>query len=116
MTNQEKNVLLEQLAENEAFLSAFAKVESKDQLQELLKNNGLELTCEEVDAFVAKLDEAVGGELNEENLDDVAGGLAITAGTIFTVSYKAIKKVGKVAWKLGKKLANWEDNGYKKKK
>ena len=55
MTNEEKIVLLEKLTDNDAFLADIAKAESKDQLQEVFANYGLELTRDEVDAFVAKL-------------------------------------------------------------
>ena len=65
MTNEEKIALLEKLADNDAFLADIAKAESKDQLQEAFANYDLELTCEEVDAFVAKLNSETAYELNE---------------------------------------------------
>ena len=114
MTNEEKIVLLEKLTDNDAFLADIAKAESKDQLQEVFANYGLELTCEEVDAFVAKLNNETADELNEDALEDVAGG--VDAAWVFKTAGKAIKKVAKFCWNAGKKLADWEDNGYKKKK
>ena len=109
MTNEEKIVLLEKLTDNDAFLADIAKAESKDQLQEVFANYGLELTRDEVDAFVAKLNSTASGELNEDSLDDVAGGVSVTALWVFSTAAKGIKKIAKTCWNAGKKLANWED-------
>ena len=47
--------------------------ESVEELMELAKSEGVELTKEEADAYMAELDDI---ELNEEELKKVAGGLS----------------------------------------
>ena len=107
MTNIEKEALLEQLAENQMFIDAFSAVESKADLQKVFMNFGLEMSREEIDAFVVMANQAVSDELNENDLDDVSGG-AVDALTVLSWGWKGIKAVAKTAWNAGKALANWE--------
>ena len=80
MLSEEKTVLLEQILKNGEFAEKAAKLTTAEELQELFASYGLELTVEEVVAFcelVAKEKEkqdANGGELSANDLEDVAGG------------------------------------------
>ena len=107
MTMDEKALALEKLAQNDAFMAAYQKVESKEDLQKLFADNGVALEKEEIDAFVAALN-AGAEELSEDALDGVAGGVAATK--IFEWAWKIVKKTGKWAWEKGKELANWENS------
>lgn len=106
MTLDEKALALDKLVENEEFLNAYHKVEAKTELQELFAKYGVELSKEEIDAFVS----AVNGneELDETSLDAVAGG--VEPLTIFKWAWGVVKKTGKWAWNKGRQLANWENS------
>ena len=108
MTNNEKAVLLEKLSENQEFLQAFSAVQSKDELQKVFNNFGLEMTREEIDAFVHMIGNSGSDELNVDDLESVSGG--VDALTVLGWAWKGIKAVSKTAWNAGKKLANWESN------
>ena len=67
-------------------------MEDKELLAELqagLKEQGVEATEEEIQAAVEKLQS---GELSEDNLEDVAGGLA----PIYPAGYNVIVAIGKL--------------------
>lgn len=107
MTLEEKAIALNKLVENEEFLNAYHKVESKNELQQLFAQYGVELEKEEVDAFVSALN---GGneELDENALDNVSGG--VDPVTVFKWAWGIVKKTGKWAWEKGRELANWENS------
>lgn len=107
MTLEQKALALDKLVENEEFLNAYHSVESKDELQKLFAQYGVELEKEEIDAFVSALkgDEA---ELDEDALDNVAGG--VDPVTVFKWAWGIVKKTGKWAFKKGQELANWENS------
>lgn len=58
-------------------------LESAKDVQSLLKEQGLDFSVEEIDtlreALVKALAKSTDGELSDEDLEDVAGGIAITA-------------------------------------
>lgn len=67
-------------------------MEDKEQLAELqagLKEQGVEATQEEIQAAVEKLQ---AGELSEDNLEEVAGGLA----SIYPTGYGIVVAIGKL--------------------
>lgn len=102
------NVNLENLFENAEFIEKFQKAESKDDLQKLFKEYGIELSREEIDEFVAELEKfGDNGELNEEELESVAGG--ITVKKLVGWCWKALK----AGWNAGKKFYEWEQSLYK---
>lgn len=72
--NDETMQKLTHLWEDEEFVDAFANAKTEDEIIQLLSNNGVEITEEEV----AKIKDFAGqqNELNEEELEDVAGGIA----------------------------------------
>ena len=107
MTLEEKALELEKLTDNEEFLAAYHKVESKNDLQQLFVQQGVELESEEIDAFVSALN-GNNEELDADARDSVAGG--VDPLTVFKWAWNVVKKTGKWAWEKGKQLANWEDN------
>ena len=74
---EEKQVKLEELMKDEAFLDAIFSKESSEEVQKLFAEKGVELTMEEVDGLAAAILQAApegNGELSEDALDSVAGG------------------------------------------
>ena len=113
---------VEELLQDEAFISDLKKASSKKDLQEVFKKYGLTLDREEIDAFVALIESFSHSEdsLSEEQLDNVAGGrlpsVAVTPWSWFSVVYSVGKSIWEKAWEFGKKFSDWEDNLYSKKK
>jgi hypothetical protein len=94
------------LEENGAFEQELAKVNTPEEMQALFANYGIEMTLDEIRAMVAeavKMNESEGGELNEEDLDNVAGGVWYVV-----VGKWALKTVA--SWAIGKvlsKITGW---------
>ena len=55
-----------------------AQAGSMEEIQEILKNNGVEMTMDEIQKIMEEA--APEGELSEENLDAVAGGAGMWLG------------------------------------
>lgn len=66
--------ILEALQDNEAFVQAMAMVNSSEELQEVLKKHGIELTIAEIEELVALASQQGEGELSDADLDDISGG------------------------------------------
>lgn len=70
------------LLESEGFIDKMLACEEPEQVQALFAENGIELSLEEVKAIGAGLESALNneeGELDEDALEEVAGGVAVTA-------------------------------------
>lgn len=102
-------MLVNNLFEDATFKEKFLQAESKDDLQKLFGEYGVELSREEVDEFVAELEAFnAGDELSEETLEDVSGG-GITMKKLAGWCVAAFKK----GWEYGKKFFDWEQSLYK---
>ena len=112
MTDQEKTKKFEQLSQDKEFLESMAKADTREDIRRVFFSYGMELTHEEVDAFI-DLALQDNQELNENMLDEVAGG--VSAAALLKAMADAAWNVGKYCWSLGKKFANWEDSLTKKK-
>ena len=103
--------LMELLKDEDFCVKFFDALENQAELNKLLEENGVVLDSEEVRGLVektkAQIAKADCDELNEEDLDDVSGGLVIAAAmaTAIAVAYTVYR---------GKKSA--EDHSGKKKK
>lgn len=76
---EEKQVKLEELMKDEAFLDAIFSKESSEEVQKLFAEKGVELTMEEIDGLAAAILQASqeqNGELSVDTLDSVAGGIS----------------------------------------
>jgi len=97
---EEKDLKLEELSNNEEFIERLCKVENTDEAISLFAEFGVEVTEQEIndlrDSFTA-------GELNEDELDDVAGGLKLVykCECGMTFIHKAIAKQHAKAWGYG---------------
>lgn len=87
------------LMEQEGFVEKMLACEEPEDVQKLFGDNGVELSLEDVKAIGKALDrmDAQSGELAEEDLQEVAGGVAISSviiGTIATIVGTAGAAVG----------------------
>ena len=68
---------LEALQDNEAFVQEMAMVNSSEELQEVLKKHGVELTMAEIEELVTLVSKQSEGELSDADLDDISGGVIL---------------------------------------
>lgn len=64
--------------DNEKLAKDLEACQSKEEILKVLADNGISVSAEEMDEFVKKLQAQESGELGEDALEDVAGGLKIT--------------------------------------
>ena len=76
MSREEK---IKELLLNESFVGELKNLKSAEELQEAFKNNGVDMTLEEINALgdlcEKALEEMDNDELSEENLSSVSGGV-----------------------------------------
>ena len=100
---EEKDLKLEELSKNEEFIERLSKVENVEDAVALFAEFGVEVTEQEIidlkDSFSTE-------ELNEEDLDDVAGGLKLVykCSCGMTFIHKAIAKLHDKEWGHGHEL------------
>lgn len=90
--NAKFNVLME----DKVFVEKMLSLETPEDVQHLFCENGVDFTLEEIMAIGAELDRQFhkqNGELDENALDDVSGGVIITAATGWAIA-KAVIAVG----------------------
>lgn len=82
------------LMENEAFVKEMLSQKNEEDVQKLYADNGIELSIDEV-CEVGKMLSCMDndGELDASDLDNVAGGVAVTAATCWAVA-KTVIAVG----------------------
>lgn len=100
----EKAEKLQQIIGDEKVLLALSQADSKEAMQKIFRDNGLEMSVEEVDAFITGMNLACSTELDEADLDTVAGGVAPL--TVLQWGWTGIKTVAKTCWKAGRWFAN----------
>lgn len=66
---------LNALLENEAFLNKMLNAENPEQVSALFAENGITMSAKEVEILRSRLENADGGELSEDQLENVAGGV-----------------------------------------
>lgn len=110
MTESEKKLKIEELSKSPAFLEAMKAAESKADIQRVFQENGLELSREEVDAFVVLSEKELSDELDIQELENVAGG--VDPLTVLTWAWKGTKAIAKYCWRAGKKFYDWESKWY----
>lgn len=104
MNNQERAIKLAEILENAEIMEKISIAESKEVMQNVFSENGLELTMSEVDSFIQMMNSNNSDEISEESLDSVSGG-AVDAVWIFSTAYKGVKAVAKTCWNAGKWVA-----------
>lgn len=89
---------LNTLMEDKEFVVKMMSQETPEDVQTLFRENGVDFTLEEVKEFGRELERlaSTGGELNEEMLDAVSGGVVITAATAWAAA-KCVIAIGGAA-------------------
>lgn len=78
MTDQEKQMAIQKLLETEDFVETLCATTNEEEVQELFRNNGVEISGEEIDNLARAIEiGARNGELSDDDLEEVAGGLLI---------------------------------------
>lgn len=84
---QERLNQLQEKFKEDAFVEKLFSMETPENVQSLLHEEGLEFTLEEIaqlrDALVQALEKGENGELSDESLDGVAGGIINTGLILF---------------------------------
>jgi len=77
---------IEELVKNESFIKELLSMESNEAVIALFKNNGVDITNEEVEELAKGLDQMLNSEANlsEEELQNISGGVI---GTSFVVGW-----------------------------
>lgn len=90
-----ENAVLSSLVNDKAFVEKMLSLETPEEVHKLFQENGVDFTMEEVLELGKALDqlERCGEELDDNMLEDVNGGFAITAATAWAVA-KAVIAVG----------------------
>ncbi len=101
MIQEELQSRIEEVANDEAFLDQLINADSIDEAQKLFAERGIELTQDEVENFAKQVSNSQ-GELDEESLEAVSGGLIMPVPMlgpiIFSVAAKLAKKISKLKW------------------
>ena len=91
MANQ---AVLEKVLADEEFVKGLAEMENPEEVRDALNAKGAEVTTEEVQEIAKALSQHAEGELDEDALEDVAGGIAIGAIiTGVTVGIDIIRRI-----------------------
>ncbi len=93
MTNEEIKNKIETLMREEAFSAKLKACESAQEVSDLFAAEGIEVSAEDLEAGVAAM-EANGGEFSEEELDNVAGGVAGTTFLVGCILFSAAELAG----------------------
>lgn len=78
LNNEVLQKLQDLLASDQKFVSKIETIESVDELHKLLVEQGIDITMEETLDFCKNLDSREEEELDENALDNVAGGFAVS--------------------------------------
>jgi predicted ribosomally synthesized peptide with nif11-like leader len=95
---------VKEIFSDEAFVTSLLKIEAPEDVQKALKTKGLELSIDEIKTIGATLAKAAekGGELNEAELEKVAGGMTATAsGVVVAAMCGVAVAIGAVGWGKG---------------
>jgi predicted ribosomally synthesized peptide with nif11-like leader len=80
------NQLQAKIEGDQGFAEKLFSSETPDKVQSLLKEQGLEFSLDEInsfkDALVKYLEKETNAELSDEDLEDVAGGIVMTAALV----------------------------------
>ena len=104
MATEERIAVLQQLLEDEAFVEALKNAEKFADFQAIFAARGVTITEDDLKE-IAKMANTE-GELDETNLDDVAGGLIRPLGTTLIPSTSTQVLLKKTVKKIAKKISS----------
>ena len=82
--------LIREVFSDETYVENLFKSESWEAAQASLKEKGIDLSVEEIKTIVNKAKAAEEGELSDDELENVSGGIDVVFGIIITVGSMAI--------------------------
>ncbi len=90
---------LDTLISKKDFMQGIANADTVEELQALFSANGLEMTIEEIEqSLEAVSTQTTNGELNEESLDNVNGGVVVCGTILLTSAFvTCVASAGKLA-------------------
>lgn len=94
---------IQELFSDEAFVTSILEMETPEEVQAALADKGLELSLEEISSIQNTLNTNE-GELSEDELENVAGGIAITTVICGLIIGGAAASGG---FNLGKAVHRW---------
>ena len=78
--------LIKEIFSDEAFLKSLSEMETAEEVQAALKEKGLDLSIDDILKIQKTLTSQENGELSEDEMENVAGGFAITAGIVSAIA------------------------------
>ena len=96
---------IKELFSDEAFVASVLALDTPEEVQAALKERGLDVTLEEIDAIQKALVKKADGELADDDLEDVAGGSLTIMAAIGIASIIGASVAGGI--KLGDKVNEW---------
>lgn len=103
MNEHDKTVKLTEILNNLEIMKMISNAETKEKMQEIFAENGLDMSISEIDAFIQFMNSDDEGEISENELEGVTGG--VDAVWIFTTAWGATKKIAKTCWNAGRWFA-----------
>lgn len=96
---ENKQIMIEKLAENEAFVKELGATHTPEEVQAVFTSHSVDMTLEEAAAIIEAAKTGADGELTEDNLDAVNGGILVsTLGgwLLFSAGVYAAATIGKM--------------------
>ena len=108
MNDEQKIAKIKEIFADKEFVAKVLEMETAEEVQAAVKAQGVELTLEEIEATKAELANQIenkdSDEVSDEQLEQVAGGMAITTAVIIAGGLLA---AGSGLATLGAKIHEW---------
>ncbi len=78
--------LIKEIFSDKAFVEALLGMETAEEVQAALKEKNLDLSIEDIENVQKALSAQESSELSEDEMENVAGGFAITAGVVSAIA------------------------------
>lgn len=96
---ENKQIMIEKLAENEAFVKELGAAHTPEEVKAVFSRYGVEMTLEEAAAIIEAAKTGADGELSEDSLDAVSGGILVStlgAWLVYSACVYAAATIGKM--------------------
>lgn len=78
--------LIKEVFSDEAFVNSLANLDTAEEVQAALKEKNVDLSIDDIVKIQKTLASQESGELSEDDMENVAGGFAITAGVVSAIA------------------------------
>lgn len=96
---------LTDIFESEEVMRKISMSKSLEEMQAIFAENCVDFSLEEVKVFVDFMNTVANGELSEDDLDRVAGGVAVAEIEVLKWVWEGVKKVARPCWEAGRWFA-----------